>query len=1246
MVDTRGGKSTTPCTQAQQDQAAAIMQERREKKEKKELLKQAKSKAIAEEQVAKKKKLEEMMRLQQEEEEKKRAAEEEAAEEEEELEEEGPLERRRTRERGESSGTKGENPWVERKISEWVANLSIGRKAPAWEKVAESGGGIRTQWQKGQEGHRLSRDPRPGRNGARDAKGIRGGGRHKVGKLRVMSREDVVPAEQSVGDHARPREDVVPAEQSVGDHARPREDVVPAERSVGDHVRPREDVVPTGQSVRDHMRPGEDVVPIGQSVGDHVRPREDMVPAGQSVGDHARLREGVVPAEQSVGDRTGLDRKCGTHGTSVGDRTGLDRKCGTHGTTCGLAEGVPLTEPRRRLVACRSLVWERQFLVGPMEVNAWTAGSNGPTEMCGVIPEINGGHTSGKSGWGILGKKDIMVIVAASRSEKETRDVMMRKYLAAEKMATEVDLAAVRRKNFATYNDFLREFTLVALRIPGVMERIMREVTDLLRAKMDSFIVEPTASPYANRWFVFRKPNKTLRWIQDLQKLNAVTIRDADSLPQADLLAESYAGRSIYSLIDLYSGYDQLPLDVHDRPYTAMHTLVGQLQTQVTPMGFINAVVEVQRRMLAVAGDMFPEKCEPYIDDNSIKGAQEKDETEVRPGIRRFEWDHLQDIKDLLRRFLVYNITASGPKSIVAVPEVTILGFRCGAYDRKPDPAETDKISQWLTPLRTTTEVRAFLGVVGFWRIFIKNFAKIAEPIRAMIREEGTMDWTEEREGVVQRLKDIFTFETVALSAPCFNDEVGQPFILETDGGPLAVVGVLIQRDEGGKERPIRFESRTLNFAERRYSQFKKEVLAILHWVEDAKPIDAFLEYEGGTLAVDNERMSEGCGSGELLIQTLEKGAPAVVAELREGPVTTRGHREENDSWRAIVGPKEELIAMAVKGGREAVMSLEESWERKELQWVVNQMQEGKDGGEEGEEFFYVQSYEGLFREIGLLLVGNKQPTEVSIKAREEAERYVLRGGHLFRREEGAMPRRVVCGRSRQEDVILAMHDGLVGGHRSSKGTLAKMMPLYYWPGMAGMVAIYCQTCLICQERSSVRVFELLRPTRVLGPRHLVHLDLVVMPVSTDGYRYIMDARDNLSGFVEAVALKKKTRRSVADWIEDFYLRHPFVMRFIADNGMEFVNHEVLGMLKRLCVPIKLIEPYHPEANASVERGHRTLKNTIAKLAADHLGSWPRYLKQSAFAENMTPKRTTGYIPTELWYGREIDFPVEALVPT
>ncbi|GBG60305.1 hypothetical protein CBR_g4260 [Chara braunii] len=319
--------------------------------------------------------------------------------------------------------------------------------------------------------------------------------------------------------------------------------------------------------------------------------------------------------------------------------------------------------------------------------------------------------------------------------------------------------------------------------------------------------------------------------------------------------------------------------------------------------------------------------------------------------------------------------------------------------------------------------------------------------------------------------------------------------------------------------------------------------------VEDAEPIDAFLEYEGGTLVVDNEMADPAITTGQLLVQTLEKGTPAVVAELGEGPVTTVRRKVEKDSWGAKVGAREELMAMTVEGGRNAVMMLAETWAQKECQYLVNLTREEQGTDQNEHKFFLIQMYKDVFKEIGVLLVGNKQRTKVSPKAREEVKKYVLRNGYLFKKEEGMMPRRVVCGRSRQLNIIQAMHDGLAGGHRSSKGTLAKIVPLYFWPGMASMVATYCQTCLICQERSSVRVYEPLRPTRVLGPGHLVHLDLVVMPVLTDGFRYILDTRDNLSGYVEAVALKKKTGKAVADWVEDFYLRHPFVRKFIADNG-------------------------------------------------------------------------------------------------
>ncbi|GBG80623.1 hypothetical protein CBR_g31083 [Chara braunii] len=138
MVDTRTGKSTAP-SEAEQARIAALLKKKREKKEKREPLKQAKLKAIEEEEATKKQRLEEeMMRFQREklmlierEKEERRKAAEEEAEREEEEEKEEPLERRGREERGEVSGTKEDDGWREKKISEWVANLSLGEDEEA-----------------------------------------------------------------------------------------------------------------------------------------------------------------------------------------------------------------------------------------------------------------------------------------------------------------------------------------------------------------------------------------------------------------------------------------------------------------------------------------------------------------------------------------------------------------------------------------------------------------------------------------------------------------------------------------------------------------------------------------------------------------------------------------------------------------------------------------------------------------------------------------------------------------------------------------------------------------------------------------------------------------------------------------------------------------------------------------------------------------------------------------------------------
>ena len=97
----------------------------------------------------------------------------------------------------------------------------------------------------------------------------------------------------------------------------------------------------------------------------------------------------------------------------------------------------------------------------------------------------------------------------------------------------------------------------------------------LLKQKVELGILELSSAPYSNRCFTMPKKNGTLRFIQDLQPVNKVTIRNTGVGPSIDEFAEAFAGRSIYSIGDLYSGYDQFQLAVESRDITTMRTPLG-----------------------------------------------------------------------------------------------------------------------------------------------------------------------------------------------------------------------------------------------------------------------------------------------------------------------------------------------------------------------------------------------------------------------------------------------------------------------------------------------------------------------------------------------------------------------------------------------------------------------------------------------------------------------------------------------
>ncbi|GBG88481.1 hypothetical protein CBR_g47951 [Chara braunii] len=292
-----------------------------------------------------------------------------------------------------------------------------------------------------------------------------------------------------------------------------------------------------------------------------------------------------------------------------------------------------------------------------------------------------------------------------------------------------------------------------------------------------------------------------------------------------------------------------------------------------------------------------------------------------------------------------------------------------------------------------------------------------------------------------------------------------------------------------------------------------------------------------------------------------------------------------------------------------------------------------------GEEFeqgeiskdFREEEYDGFHLEMRLLLSRDKRERDVSEKNLRMRDHYILRGDHLFIRDKRGPPRRVICDRNRQIDVIAALHDGPVGGHKDFVTTIKKVTELYFLEGMYGMIRKYCKSCVHCQIRSPIRYKEPPHPRYMKDVGAVIHLDLLAMILGLESYNYIFDVQDNLTGFVDGKVIRTKTGAVLTECIKEYYLRYPLVVEFTMDRGSEFTCREVKELLDDLGVIAKYTTRVHPQANAPVERRHSTITNLLAKWTVGKPTLWPKFLRTVFFVENITVTKTTGYAPATLW---------------
>lgn len=362
------------------------------------------------------------------------------------------------------------------------------------------------------------------------------------------------------------------------------------------------------------------------------------------------------------------------------------------------------------------------------------------------------------------------------------------------------------------------------IRLPKAMQDI---ATQHVKEKLASGMLEFSQGPYRSRYFLVKKKKAgEFRFINDVQLLNGVTIRDSGMPPSVDEFSEDFAGYPITSSVDHYSGYNQILLDITSRDLTAFLTALGLVRNTRLPQGWTNSVAIFQCIMGKVHYRQIPHEAHPFLDDCRIKGPKSRyDDVEIVPRVRKFVLEHAQIFTRFMHDTWKAGLTISGEKCAIGMPGIAILGMVCDFDGRHPEK-KVAVILDWPVP-QSTKEARAFIGVVIYYRIFIICFSIIAAPIFQLFRKNVRFLWSQECQNAMDELKRRLTTAPILISLDFSPSAL--MIILNVDASTtIGWDAVLSQMQPDGKTRPARFESGIWSSAELKYDTVKLECRGLL----------------------------------------------------------------------------------------------------------------------------------------------------------------------------------------------------------------------------------------------------------------------------------------------------------------------------------------------------------------------------------------------------------------------------------
>ena len=341
----------------------------------------------------------------------------------------------------------------------------------------------------------------------------------------------------------------------------------------------------------------------------------------------------------------------------------------------------------------------------------------------------------------------------------------------------------------------------------ALRDKVDRELQRL----QDEGILEPveTAEWAAPIVTVLKRDKSSIRICGDFSvTVNPVSKLERYPIPKPEDLFAKLANGKRFSTLDLSHAYQQVPLEVESRKYVVVNTHRGLFQYTRLPFGISSATGIFQRVMENLLQGI--EGIVVYLDNILVTG--------------RSQEDHLRALEEVLRHLERAGLRQS--KCTFLRPSVTYLGHKIDAEGLHPLDDRIRAIKDAPTPT-SVPKLKSYLGMLSYYNKFLPNLSSVLHPLHRLLRKDTPWRW-----GSAQ--SEAFNKSTkLLLSSNCLTHyDPSRDLTLACDASNYGLGAVLSHKMPDGSDQPIAYASRTLNTAERNYSQLEKEGLAYVFGVK------------------------------------------------------------------------------------------------------------------------------------------------------------------------------------------------------------------------------------------------------------------------------------------------------------------------------------------------------------------------------------------------------------------------------